>query len=270
MSKNYKLIYNFKKKDPNNHILKAEKHPTEKFEISTITIPSTNTVTKKTTPSSSSVYTIQVLSPIMDQGNIGDCVANAFAYCINVQTRNKLNISRLYLYAICRILDNTPLIDDSGTTVGSGCNAIKKYGTVNEKSYPYNSDFTTLPSLTVIKSSSLFKTFTYTFVNQDITSIKNCLYIYNVPIIFGFLVYSSFITITVATTGMVSYPNVNTETLEGGHCMCIVGYNDTTKMFTCANSWGTSWGNKGYCYIPYKYLLDPNLATDFCFTQFIY
>jgi hypothetical protein len=45
----------------------------------------------------------------------------------------------------------------------------------------------------------------------------------------------------------------------------LVGYNDTTQLFTVVNSWGTGWGKKGYCYFPYKYLTDPNLAMDFCY-----
>jgi C1A family cysteine protease len=35
-------------------------------------------------------------------------------------------------------------------------------------------------------------------------------------------------------------------------------------MFLCANSWGNSWGAKGYFYLPYKYVTDSTLASDFC------
>ena len=84
------------------------------------------------------------------------------------------------------------------------------------------------------------------------------------------MVYSSLLTATVSSTGVVPMPNTKTETFKGGHCACIVGYNDTTQMFTCANSWGTSWGNKGYFTIPYAYIINPSLAGDFCFTTFIY
>jgi len=74
----------------------------------------------------------------------------------------------------------------------------------------------------------------------------------------------------VASTGIVPKPNIATEKLQGGHCMNIIGYDDSKQWFICANSWGTSWGNNGLCFIPYVYLLDSNLANDFCFTQFIY
>ena len=115
-----------------------------------------------------------------------------------------------------------------------------------------------------------FKTFTYTFVEQKLQSIKSCFSTYKVPIIFGIMVYSSFMSDSVASNGIVPMPDTSNETLEGGHCMTMIGYNDNTQQFICANSWGKSWGNKGYCYIPYNYLLNPNLASDFCFVKFIF
>jgi C1A family cysteine protease len=51
-------------------------------------------------------------------------------------------------------------------------------------------------------------------------------------------------------------PNINTETFLGGHCVVCVGYN--TKYWIMRNSWG----NNGYFYLPYDYLLNDNLATD--------
>ena len=266
-----KLKYVFKENDPRNHIFTSKICEIEKLEISTINKPSSNTLTTTKTPTSASSYTIKYLAPILDQGDLGDCVANAFNYCINVQTGSTLNISRLYLYANCRILDFTPLNQDDGTTVQTACRAIKNYGAANEKGYPYNTQvFSNMPPLSVYQGARYFRKFTYTFVSQNITSIKNCLNTYNVPIIFGVTVYDSFMTNTVSSTGNVPMPDTTKEQSLGGHCMCIVGYNDSTQMFTCANSWGTYWGKKGYCYIPYNYLLDPKLACDFCFTQFIY
>ena len=38
---------------------------------------------------------------------------------------------------------------------------------------------------------------------------------------------------------------------QGGHCVCIVGYDDTTRQFKVLNSWGSGWGRSGYFYITY-------------------
>jgi C1A family cysteine protease len=44
---------------------------------------------------------------------------------------------------------------------------------------------------------------------------------------------------------------------------CLTGYNDDTKRFSFRNSYGTSWGNKGYGTISYDYVTSQNLADDF-------
>jgi C1A family cysteine protease len=49
----------------------------------------------------------------------------------------------------------------------------------------------------------------------------------------------------------------------GGHAICLVGYDDSKRLFTFRNSWGESRGDKGYGILPYAYVLDPNLANDF-------
>jgi len=268
----YKLLYKFQEKSENHPTYKAEIHPNLSFlELSTIKIPEKNSITSTSNKTSPPSFIISNIGNILDQGQLGDCVCNAFSFCINTVTKKNVNISRIYLYAICRILDNTPLNQDNGTTVHTACNSIKNYGSINENIIPYNiNNFVNFPSINNFKNVNFFKNFTYSFVNQDILSIKNCLSNNSVPIIFGFIVYDSFMTNTVASTGIVPMPNVHTENIQGGHCMNIIGYNDSTQLFTCVNSWGKSWGKNGECYMPYAYLLNPNLASDFCFIKFVY
>ena len=58
-------------------------------------------------------------------------------------------------------------------------------------------------------------------------------------------------------------PDFGRECVLGGHAVLIVGYDDTKKWWIVRNSWGVGWGDHGYFYMPYKYALDPNLASDF-------
>jgi C1A family cysteine protease len=53
------------------------------------------------------------------------------------------------------------------------------------------------------------------------------------------------------------------EKTVGGHCVVAVGYDNTQRTFTIRNSWGAAWGMKGYCTMPYEYLMSANLASDF-------
>jgi C1A family cysteine protease len=94
------------------------------------------------------------------------------------------------------------------------------------------------------------------------TSIKNTLNA-GYPIVLGIVVYSSFISDSVATTGIVPMAPVNNnDYVLGGHCVVICGYDDTKQLFIMRNSWGTHWGDKGYFYLPYDYITSPVLTSD--------
>ena len=40
-------------------------------------------------------------------------------------------------------------------------------------------------------------------------------------------------------------PSPAKEQWLGGHAVCVIGYDDSTRMFKMRNSWGTSWGKSG-------------------------
>ena len=82
------------------------------------------------------------------------------------------------------------------------------------------------------------------------------------PFVFGFTVYESFESQSVAKTGVVPMPKPK-EKVMGGHAVIGVGYNDAQKRFIVRNSWGQGWGMKGYFTIPYAYLGNKNLSDDF-------
>lgn len=208
---------------------------------------------------------------VMNQGDLGSCVANVFMQCISIMTNKGVSGSRLFMYFNGRAVANYPIDYDTGLTVRDGCKSISKYGLCGESKWPYTiSLFANLPSLDAYKSSLLFKNYSYSFVNQDINSIKNCINTTKKPIIFGINVYSSFLSSSVTKTGIVPLPNTKTEELLGGHCVLMIGYDDSKQWVVCVNSWGTGWGNKGLFYLPYAYITNPALSSDFCILTFSY
>jgi C1A family cysteine protease len=56
---------------------------------------------------------------------------------------------------------------------------------------------------------------------------------------------------------------VQGESQMGGHAVVCVGYDDTLQRFIIRNSWGANWGQEGYFTIPYDYLTNIKLASDF-------
>jgi C1A family cysteine protease len=168
-------------------------------------------------------------------------------------------------YDVARIMSGVVLSEDSGLYIRDACKAIYYYGVCQETAWPYDeSKLSVYPTLAALKSNNTFKTFAYVFVNQDATSLRQCLNTYQRPIIFGMMVYPSFMSTQVAKTGMVPMPG-NKETPQGGHCVLMVGYDDARSLFICANSWGTGWGDAGYFYLPYAYAANTKYASDFCY-----
>jgi C1A family cysteine protease len=268
----YKLSYKFQPTDDRDykiHSVITDVSDFNNLKVSnTITTKTSVTVTKSTVSTS---FTVSVLPNILDQGDLNDCVANAFYYSVMSQTNNGVPLSRLFVYANARCIEFTPLNQDDGCSIRAMCSALSKYGVCKEDVYPYTiTNGTELPPLNAYYNTKKFRSFTYTFIKQDLITIKSTLKLYNSPIIFGIMVYPSFMTDTVAKTGIIPMPDTKTETSLGGHCVCLVGYNDTTQMFLCGNSWGKEWGSKGYFYLPYAYIVDPILAADFCVTKFVY
>ena len=66
----------------------------------------------------------------------------------------------------------------------------------------------------------------------------------------------------VAKTGIMIMPQPG-DSVEGGHAVMCVGYDDKKQLFIVRNSWGTSWGDKGYFYMPYQVIQNTNMSSDF-------
>ena len=96
---------------------------------------------------------------------------------------------------------------------------------------------------------------------QNLSQMKGCL-ASGYPFVFGFSVYESFETQTVARTGRIPMPESG-ETMLGGHAVVAVGYDDAGECFIVRNSWGEKWGLQGHGLMPYAYLSNPDLAADF-------
>ncbi|CAF4984596.1 unnamed protein product [Rotaria sp. Silwood1] len=93
--------------------------------------------------------------------------------------------------------------------------------------------------------------------------MKSCL-AEGYPFAFGILTYKSFHD-AAKNGGRVPMPKLPYESQNashGAHAMLAVGYSDLSQCFIVRNSWGNNWGEKGYCYIPYKYMANQQLCLD--------
>ena len=169
--------------------------------------------------------------------------------------------SRLFIYYNERDIEGN--IDrDTGASLRDGVKCINNIGYCNETQWPYDiRKFTEKPSQECYDYARKHKSISYKRVQQDESHIKTVLNM-GFPVVFGISVYESFEYEEVAKTGIVPLPE-KSERMLGGHAIILIGYDEEKRLFTFRNSWGEDWGDKGYGYLPFEYVCDENLASDF-------
>lgn len=206
-----------------------------------------------------------LMPPVLDQGNLGSCTANAIASALEFDRRKQgladYVPSRLMIYYLERELEGT-INSDAGAEIRDGMKVMAKYGACKETLWPYVvSKFKTKPSKACYASALENQALIYERVALTQTAIESVV-ASGFPIVIGFAVYESFESNAVAKTGTVPMPKKN-EQMLGGHCVLIVGYDRASKRVICRNSWGASWGSKGMFTLPYAYVTNSNLVDDF-------
>jgi C1A family cysteine protease len=203
------------------------------------------------------------LPTVYDQGQLGSCTGNAIAgaieYASKAQGKKVFMPSRLFIYYNERVIEGT-VSQDAGAEIRDGIKSVASDGVCDENLWPYDTaKFTDKPSYDAYAQAKRGIIKQYARVPVAMHNIQNVL-THKVPVVIGCSLYQSFESDAVAANGMVPMPNPSEQQI-GGHCMLLVGYTQT--HFIVRNSWGDGWGDKGYCYIPFDYLLNTNLADDF-------
>jgi C1A family cysteine protease len=204
--------------------------------------------------------------PVYDQLQEGSCTANAASGDIGFQ-RHKQGLpylipSRNFIYWNTRELEGSTA-SDSGASISDTFKAIAAEGICSEHRWPYN-DATLLPEPTLdcYAAAVPHRTLKYLSVAQTVAEMLTCLAA-GYPFEFGITVYDSFESDASAVAGVIPMPKLSTESSLGGHALLAVGYDQPSQRIIFRNSWGASWGAAGYGTIPFAYLTDPDLASDF-------
>jgi len=196
--------------------------------------------------------------PVYDQGELGSCTANAIAAAIEFEQKKKFVP---FIYYNERAMEGT-VASDSGAQIRDGIKSVATQGAPPEKDWPYViGNFSQKPPQKAYTDAKADLVTLYQRLVQDLNTMKGCL-ASGFPFVFGFTVYESFESEAVAQSGVVPMPASDEKTL-GGHAVMAVGYDDATRYFLVRNSWGKDWGLKGYFKMPYAYLTESNLASDF-------
>jgi C1A family cysteine protease len=207
------------------------------------------------------------MPPIGDQGQLGSCTAwastAAYRYELDRQQLADFEPSELFQYYRSReIMGRQYLKVDSGAEIRDAVKALAKYGACPEALWPYDiSKFAKAPPAKATRAAKPHLVLQYQAVDPTAAAIESAL-ASALPVVIGISIYASFESDEVARTGVVPMPST-TEQLLGGHAVLIVGYDRQASRFTVRNSWGPGWGDQGYFYLPYEYVLNAQLASDF-------
>ncbi len=207
------------------------------------------------------------LPPVFDQGQLGSCTANAVGAAVEYDA--SLNgtdpglLSRLWIYYYERKLEGSPANQDTGAFGRDGFKVCKTVGVPLESDWPYVvNQFDDEPPATLTDEAAAHKISNYRAVPRNLDSMK-AVFSNRQTIAFGFTVYDSFESAAVAKTGIVPMPSRG-EKVVGGHEVLAVGYlRDEPNYALVRNSWGADWALGGYFLMPWSYILDANLASDF-------
>jgi C1A family cysteine protease len=236
----------------------------------------------KPAPLPSSVDLREWCSPVEDQKSLGSCTANAGAGLIEYYERKAFgrhtDASRLFLYKATRNLMKQK--GDIGAYLRTTMGAMILFGVPPEEYWPYSDSadkFDKEPPAFCYAFAQNYKTLQYYrhdppgILPGDVLERVRAYLAAGHPSMFGFTVYSS---IEMADDrGAIPFPS-NSERILGGHAVDAVGYDDrivienrTSRAMTkgallIRNSWGEEWGDGGYGWLPYEYILR-GLAEDF-------
>ena len=203
---------------------------------------------------------------VYDQGELGSCTANAIAGALEFDelqagAQSSWTPSRLFIYYNERLLEGT-VSSDAGAQLRDGIKVIAREGVCPETEWPYDAArFAEKPPEAVYRDAFRDRVSAYFRISQTLLQMKSCL-ADGFPFVFGFSVFESMESDRVKQSGHVPLPQPN-DSLLGGHAVVCVGYDDRGHHFTFRNSWGSGWGENGYGYLPYAYLLDAGLSADF-------
>jgi C1A family cysteine protease len=223
-------------------------------------------------------------SPVEDQKGLGSCTANAGVGVVEYFQRRAfgkhMEGSRLFVYKATRNL--MQVTGDTGAWLRNTMGALVLCGVPDEKYWPYTDDdyaFDKDPPGFVYAVADNFEALRYFCHDPSeanvpggavLESVKKYLAA-GIPSMFGFWGFPSFQSSDVQ--GGIPYPCPG-EKAEWGHAVVAVGYDDRKKIkntncgkatagaLLIRNSWGTEWGDGGYGWLPYDYVVN-KLASDF-------
>lgn len=195
---------------------------------------------------------------IEQQGSIGSCVGNGVTSTMEQFT--DVELSRMFLYNATKAYEGR--LGQEGLYTRNAYKVARSSGVCTEYDYPYDLDLDNIKPPEEIYALADYKIDRFECVVVSKSPLNRDWRVHNIKsalkegflVGFAMAVTNSLYELTGPETTHkydITAPNI------GGHYMYIVGYDDEYRSFIIANSWGTSWGDGGFAYLPYSIVNEP-------------
>jgi C1A family cysteine protease len=211
-------------------------------------------------------------TPVRDQQALLSCTALA---CIGLveyfeqrATGKAYHLSPLFLYKTTRRLLH--LQGDTGATIRYTWKALVQFGIPPEEYLPYDvAKYDAEPDPFLYSCAKRFPAILYVRLDPPCTRGEGIVLNVKAYLAAGFPCAFGFpVTDVLSADGNILFPR-KTDTFRGGQAVLAVGFDDHRRIGSASkgallirNSWGLQWGEEGYGWLPYEYLLK-HLAVDF-------
>jgi hypothetical protein len=198
------------------------------------------------------------LPPVGNQGNEGSCVGWAVAYACKsyLEARDRQwrpnRTGRVFSPAF--IYNQINHGKDLGSSLQDALRLVVAKGCATLATMPYREGrYRTRPSAAAFREAARYRSYRW-YRLQTGTQVRTALRQGHV------------VVITVATNPLFNQGQFRVYTARqkrageaqlvrgaqpGCHAMCVVGYDDRRHCFLIMNSWGTAWGDQGFCWVHY-------------------
>lgn len=196
-----------------------------------------------------------IFTPVRTQGSQGSCSAFAVGSVIEAMAADGNRYSPAFLYYMARKAKGKT-DEDCGASLYDIIKCAMQQGVCTEENMPYCNDiFSLAPTQEALHDAKNCKVLEAKIVDVNLGSIKSAL-VDGFPVLIASKIFNSF---SDTHSGFVSLPTAyeleqnSRDDGHGRHAMVVCGFSDRERVFRVRNSWGTDFGQNGYCYIPYSY-----------------
>lgn len=202
-------------------------------------------------------YIPKNLAPVLNQGNVGSCVAHSIStmvwYQENLEKLSETEYSHDFIYHNRKNTDH----QSHGMIVREACANYCESGIANLIDLPTNTEYPNTNTKVLVESlkDKALQTKGLKYIKcETLDELADAIFQYGAGLLVV-KVRSSFNSFWLKNKNncMLSLPKDDERTL-GYHCVCAIGY--TEKGIIIQNSWGKNWGYNGLAIIPWNYPIE--------------